>query len=69
MDPRFVGMLLLECDCRPRPSYFSVIDADDDDQARRLVAEKWPDERLQIVRQDDDRLVWLSDGTVVWFSF
>jgi hypothetical protein len=29
--------------------------------ARRLVAEKSPDERLRIARQDGDRLVWLSE--------
>lgn len=49
--------VLLECD-RPDPIYFAAIDADDDDQARRLVAEKWPEPelRLQLVRVDGDRL-------------
>jgi hypothetical protein len=60
--------VLLECDL-PNLIYFAAIDTDDDAEARRLVAEKWPDDRLQIVRQDDDRLVWLSDGKVVWFPF
>jgi hypothetical protein len=60
--------VLLECD-RPDPTYLGAIDADDDEEARRLVAETWPGERLRIVRQDDDRLVWLSDGAVVWFPF
>jgi hypothetical protein len=36
----------------PRPLSFIV---------RRLVAEKWPGERLRIVRQDGDRLVWLPE--------
>jgi hypothetical protein len=31
--------------------------AADDDAAWRLVAEKWADERLHIVRQDGERLV------------
>jgi hypothetical protein len=47
-------------DDRPEPRYFSVLDATDDDDARRLVAEKWgefPELRLQLVRQDGDKLV------------
>jgi len=61
--------VLLVADDRPHPVPLAQIDAPDDDQARRFVAETWPGERLQIVRQDDHRLVWLSDGTMVWFPF
>jgi hypothetical protein len=53
--------VLLEDDSRPYPRHFSTVYADDDDQARRLVAERWlrtePELRLQIVRLDGDRLV------------
>jgi hypothetical protein len=53
--------VLLECDNRPHPRHFAVIDAADDDEARRLVAERWlaeePELRLQIVRLDGDRPV------------
>jgi hypothetical protein len=31
-------------DDRPEPQYFAQLDADDDDQTRRLVAEKGPSE-------------------------
>jgi hypothetical protein len=49
--------VLLECDHRTHPLHVSVIDADDDDQARLLVAEKWPGEDgLLLVRQNGDRL-------------
>jgi hypothetical protein len=46
---------------RPYPRYFAALDARDDAEARRLVAETWPGERLRIVRQDGDRLVWLPE--------
>src|SRR5262245_15664816 len=40
---------------RPTPHYFSNLEADDDDQARRLVSEKWPGEDdLWLVRVDGD---------------
>jgi hypothetical protein len=48
--------VLFECDDRPHPRHLATIHADDDDQARRLVAENWPEPRLQIVRVDGDRL-------------
>jgi hypothetical protein len=48
--------ILLECD-RLSPIYFAAIEANDDDAARLFVAQQWPGERLQIVRQDGDRLV------------
>jgi hypothetical protein len=56
--------VLLEWD-RPHPLY--AVEADDDEAARRLVAEKWPDDRIQIVREEHDRLLRLSDGAVTWF--
>jgi hypothetical protein len=40
----------------PQPIYFAAIDADDDDEARRLLAEKWPGEKLLLVRPDGDHL-------------
>jgi hypothetical protein len=45
-----------------RPCHFSTIYAPDDDAARRLVAEKWPEPecRLRIVRVDGDRLTIVS---------
>jgi hypothetical protein len=43
-------VLLLDPD-RPHPRHFAWLDADDDKEARRLVAEKWAGERLRIVRQ------------------
>src|SRR5262249_25969592 len=52
--------VLLKCDARPPPRHLATIYADDDDAARRLVAERWlrpePELRLQIVRVDGDRL-------------
>jgi hypothetical protein len=50
--------VLFIADDRPEPHYFATLDADDDDQARRLVAETWPGEDdLALVREDGDRLV------------
>jgi hypothetical protein len=50
--------VLFMADDRPEPHYFSNLEPDDDDQARRLVAEKWPGEDdLVLVREDGDRLV------------
>lgn len=46
---------------RPYPRHFSQLDARDDDEARRLVAETWPGEKLLLVRQDGDRLVPVPD--------
>ena len=49
--------VLLECD-RPHPLHFAAIETDDDDQALRLLAEKWPGEDdLLPVRQGGRRLV------------
>jgi hypothetical protein len=48
--------VLLERD-RGQPIYFASIDAADDGEARRLVTERWTDERLRFVRQDGDRIV------------
>ena len=53
--------VLLVADDRPHPRYLSELDAPDDAEARRLVAETWPGERLRVVRQDGDRLTWLPD--------
>jgi hypothetical protein len=61
--------VLLECEDRPHPIYLTAIDADNDEVARRTAAEQFPDERSQIVRQDDDRLARLSEGAIVWFPF
>jgi hypothetical protein len=61
--------VVLQCDRRPHPIYLTAIEADDDENALRIVAEQFPDELLQIVRQDDDRLVRLSDGAGTWFPF
>jgi hypothetical protein len=50
--------VLFVADDRPEPHYFSNLDADDDDDARRLLAEKWPGEDdLYLVRVDGLRLV------------
>jgi hypothetical protein len=46
---------------RPYPLYLVAIDAVGEDEARRLVTERWladePELRLQIMRADGDRLV------------
>jgi hypothetical protein len=43
---------------QPEPHYFANFDADDDDEARRLVRERWPGEDdLYLVREDGVRLV------------
>ena len=59
--------VLLECDDRPHPRHLATIYANHDDEARRLVAERWlrqePELRLQIVRVDGDRLTTLTDNT------
>jgi hypothetical protein len=53
--------VLLECHDRPHPLHLATIHAADDDQARRLVAEKWPGEPgLLLVRVDGGRVVWLA---------
>jgi len=53
--------VLFECDDRSQPRHLATIDADDDNHARRQVAERWlwtePELRLQIVRLDGDRLL------------
>ena len=47
---------------RPEPYHYSVLHAPDDDQARRLVREKWPgEENLFLVREEGIRLVWVPD--------
>lgn len=54
--------MLFVADGRREPHYFANLDADDDDQARRLVAKKWPGEDdLRLVREEGDRLVWLPE--------
>jgi hypothetical protein len=48
---------------RPEPHYFSNFEADDDDQARRLLREKWPGEDdLFLVREEGVRLVRVPDA-------
>jgi hypothetical protein len=47
---------------RPEPRHLAEIDAEDNDHARRLVAETWPGEDdLCLVRVDGDRLVRVPD--------
>jgi hypothetical protein len=45
--------VLLPAPGRPHPLYLSRLDADDDDQARRLVAATWPGEDLRLVREEE----------------
>jgi hypothetical protein len=50
--------VLFLADDRPEPYHFATLDADDDDHARRLLAERWPGEDdLYLVRVDGLRLV------------
>jgi hypothetical protein len=52
--------VLLESDAGPHPRHFSTVYAAADDDARRLVAEKWgefPKLRLLLVRLVSNRLV------------
>jgi hypothetical protein len=54
--------VLLPVAGRTHPLYLKALDAEDDDQARRLVAETWPGEDdLYLVRVDGDRLVRVPD--------
>jgi hypothetical protein len=45
--------VLFKSDDRPHPRHLATIYAPDDDAARRLVADRWPGEELQIVRLND----------------
>jgi hypothetical protein len=50
--------VLLPVAGRPHPLYLKALDRDDDDQARRPVAARWPGEDdLYLVREEDVRLV------------
>ena len=54
--------VLFTSDDRPEPYYVSSIDADDDDQSRRLAAETWPGEDdLFLVREEGDRPTRVPD--------
>jgi hypothetical protein len=50
--------VLFQADDRPEPHYFSHLQADDDEQARRLLRERWPGEDdLYLGREEGLRLV------------
>jgi hypothetical protein len=47
---------------RPEPHHLAALDADDDEAARRFLAETWPgEEDLYLVRVDGLRLVRVPD--------
>jgi hypothetical protein len=47
---------------RPEPHYLAAIEADDDD-ARRLLAERWlTEDDVWVVRHDRDRPMRVPDG-------
>jgi hypothetical protein len=47
---------------RPEPRHLAALDAEDDEYARRLLAERWPGEdELYLVRVDGLRLVRVPD--------
>jgi hypothetical protein len=54
--------VLFVADSRPEPYYLTAVEADDDDQARRLLRERWPGEDdLYLVREEGVRLVRVPD--------
>jgi hypothetical protein len=55
--------VLLPAPGRPHPLYLTAIDADDDEQARRLLRERWPGEdELFLMREERLRFVRVPGG-------